>query len=112
MTGRGTGIDDATHAQKVEAIETALRVNHPDRSDGVDLLATVGGFEIGVLAGAGNNVVNGGQFETFTIHGFGYGLLAADLVEPFLLQCVRSPSAARRAAPRQVAGARAPRTSW
>jgi hypothetical protein len=36
-------------------------------------------------AGAGNNIVNGNQFETFTIHGWGYGLLAADLVEPFLL---------------------------
>lgn len=51
VTGRGTGIDDATHAHKVEAIETALRVNRPDPADGVELLATVGGFEIGVLAG-------------------------------------------------------------
>lgn len=51
VTGRGTGIDDATHAHKIEAIETALRINHPDPSDGVELLATVGGFEIGVLAG-------------------------------------------------------------
>ncbi|MDA0351533.1 MAG: nicotinate-nucleotide--dimethylbenzimidazole phosphoribosyltransferase [Chloroflexi bacterium] len=51
VTGRGTGIDDATHARKVEAIETALRVNHPDPLDGVDLLAKIGGFEIGLLAG-------------------------------------------------------------
>ncbi len=51
VTGRGTGIDDATHALKVDAVETALRVNRPDPADGVELLAKVGGFEIGVLAG-------------------------------------------------------------
>ena len=31
-------------------------------------------------------MANGDSLETFTIHGFGYGLLSADLVEPFLLQ--------------------------
>ena len=51
VTGRGTGIDDSTHARKVEAVETALQINEPDPTDGVDLLAKVGGFEIGVLAG-------------------------------------------------------------
>lgn len=51
VTGRGTGIDDATHARKIEAIEAALAVNRPDPTDGIGLLATVGGFEIGVLAG-------------------------------------------------------------
>jgi len=51
VTGRGTGIDDATHTLKIEAIETALCVNHPDPADGIGLLATVGGFEVGVLAG-------------------------------------------------------------
>jgi len=51
VTGRGTGIDDETHARKVAAIEAALRVNRPDPTDGVDLLGKVGGFEIGVLAG-------------------------------------------------------------
>ena len=43
-------------------------------------------LKIGAISGAGNNVVNGDQFESFTAHGFGYGLLQADLVEPFLLQ--------------------------
>lgn len=51
ITGRGTGIDDETHIRKIAAIESALRVNEPDLGDGVGLLATVGGFEIGVLAG-------------------------------------------------------------
>ena len=51
VTGRGTGIDDAAWRRKVEAVERALAVNRPDPSDAVDVLAKVGGFEIGGLAG-------------------------------------------------------------
>jgi nicotinate-nucleotide--dimethylbenzimidazole phosphoribosyltransferase len=50
-TGRGTGIDDAQLKHKVSVIERALSVNRPDASDGLDVLAKVGGFEIGGLAG-------------------------------------------------------------
>lgn len=52
VTGRGTGVDDAHYELKVAAIERALRVNQSDRSDGIGLLAALGGFEVGVLAGA------------------------------------------------------------
>jgi nicotinate-nucleotide--dimethylbenzimidazole phosphoribosyltransferase len=51
VTGRGAGVDDGAHAIKVQAIETALALNRPDPQDGIGLLAAVGGFEIGVLAG-------------------------------------------------------------
>jgi nicotinate-nucleotide--dimethylbenzimidazole phosphoribosyltransferase len=51
VTGRGTGVDDAHYELKVAAIERALAVNAPDRTDGLGLLAALGGFEIGVLAG-------------------------------------------------------------
>ena len=51
VTGRGTGIDDAHHERKVEAIERALALHRPDPRDGIDLLSAVGGLEIGVLAG-------------------------------------------------------------
>jgi nicotinate-nucleotide--dimethylbenzimidazole phosphoribosyltransferase len=51
-TGRGTGLDDAAVAHKVEVVRLAIRVNRPDPADGLDVLAKVGGFEIGVLAGA------------------------------------------------------------
>lgn len=51
VTGRGTGIDDARFAVKVRAVQQALATNRPDPADGVGLLAAVGGFEIGVLAG-------------------------------------------------------------
>jgi len=51
VTGRGTGIDDATRRRKVEAVRRALDVNRPDPRDGLDVLAKLGGFEIGGLAG-------------------------------------------------------------
>jgi nicotinate-nucleotide--dimethylbenzimidazole phosphoribosyltransferase len=52
VTGRGTGVDDATLRSKVSAIERALEVNTPDPTDGMDVLSKVGGFEIGGIAGA------------------------------------------------------------
>jgi nicotinate-nucleotide--dimethylbenzimidazole phosphoribosyltransferase len=51
IIGRGTGIDDAGLARKLSAIERALAVNRPDRTDALGVLAAVGGFEIGAIAG-------------------------------------------------------------
>ncbi len=51
VVGRGTGIDDATYARKVRVVEAALALHHPDASDPLGILAAVGGFEIGGLAG-------------------------------------------------------------
>ncbi len=51
LTGRGTGIDDGQLARKIAVVERALAVNRPDPQDGLDVLAKVGGFEIGGIAG-------------------------------------------------------------
>lgn len=51
VTGRGTGVDDATWRRKVEVVRRALAVNRPEPSDGLQVLARVGGFEIGGLVG-------------------------------------------------------------
>jgi len=51
VTGRGTGIDDEQLAHKIEVIQQALAINQPDPKDPLDVLAKVGGFEIGGLAG-------------------------------------------------------------
>jgi nicotinate-nucleotide--dimethylbenzimidazole phosphoribosyltransferase len=51
VTGRGTGVDDEAWRRKIRVVGEALTVNRPDRSDGLDVLAKVGGFEIGGLAG-------------------------------------------------------------
>lgn len=51
VTGRGTGVDDAGLAAKAAVIDDALRLNQPDPHEGLDLLAKVGGLEIGGIAG-------------------------------------------------------------
>jgi nicotinate-nucleotide--dimethylbenzimidazole phosphoribosyltransferase len=51
VTGRGTGIDEERLRLKVSVIEKSLKLNQPNPIDGLDLLAKVGGFEIGGLAG-------------------------------------------------------------
>ncbi len=51
VTGRGTGLDDAQMRLKEGVIAKALEINNPDAADGLDVLAKVGGFEIGGIAG-------------------------------------------------------------
>ncbi len=51
LTGRGTGLDDAQLSHKIAVIKRALEINKPDPKDGIDILAKVGGFEIGGIAG-------------------------------------------------------------
>lgn len=51
VVGRGTGLDDEGLRRKIAVVERALAVNRPDPADGLDVLAKVGGFEIGGLAG-------------------------------------------------------------
>ena len=57
-TGRGTGRTDDELNRKIAVVQRALAVNNPDPTDGLDVLAKVGGYEIGVLAG----VMLGGAF--------------------------------------------------
>ncbi|MBY0522655.1 MAG: nicotinate-nucleotide--dimethylbenzimidazole phosphoribosyltransferase [Gemmataceae bacterium] len=55
VTGRGTGLDDAALAHKIEVIERAIRLHFPNGSNSVDaltILSAVGGFEIAGLVGA------------------------------------------------------------
>ena len=51
IAGRGTDVDDEGLNRKISTIERALDVNKPNANDGLDVLAKVGGFEIGGLAG-------------------------------------------------------------
>jgi nicotinate-nucleotide--dimethylbenzimidazole phosphoribosyltransferase len=51
IVGRGTGVDEEGLARKIHAVERGLKINKPDPADGIDILAKVGGFEIGGLAG-------------------------------------------------------------
>jgi nicotinate-nucleotide--dimethylbenzimidazole phosphoribosyltransferase len=51
VTGRGTGIDDETHARKVDVVRRALELHQPDPDDPLGLLAAVGGLEHAALVG-------------------------------------------------------------
>ena len=51
MVGRGTGVDNEGLTRKRDAVAGGIAVNNPDASDGLDVLAKVGGFEIGAIAG-------------------------------------------------------------
>ncbi len=50
-TGRGTGLDHIGLHKKITVIEKALAVNKPNPAVPLDVLAKVGGLEIGALAG-------------------------------------------------------------
>ena len=52
VTGRGGGITDDSFRKKKEVIKTAIAINRPDKTDVVDVLAKVGGFDIAAMCGA------------------------------------------------------------
>jgi nicotinate-nucleotide--dimethylbenzimidazole phosphoribosyltransferase len=84
LTGRGTGLDDKQLAHKIEVIHRILEVNKVDKEDGLDILAKVGGFEIGGIAG----VILGAAAnrKPVLIDGFisTAGALIACKIEPFI----------------------------
>ncbi|MET7640515.1 nicotinate-nucleotide--dimethylbenzimidazole phosphoribosyltransferase [Streptomyces sp. NPDC005438] len=51
VTGRGTGVNDETHARKVEVVRRALELHQPDVADPLGVLAAVGGLEHAALVG-------------------------------------------------------------
>jgi nicotinate-nucleotide--dimethylbenzimidazole phosphoribosyltransferase len=51
VTGRGTGLDDAGLVHKIAVIRRGIETNNPDTTDAIDVLAKLGGAEIGVMAG-------------------------------------------------------------
>ena len=84
VTGRGTGIDDARLNAKIAVIDRAIDLNQPDPSDGIDVLAKVGGLEIGGMAG----VILGGAHHGVPVFVDGFVSCSAALVAANL--CPRS----------------------
>lgn len=52
VTGKGGGLTEEAYRKKIDIIKTAINVNRPDPEDVIDVLAKVGGFDIGAMAGA------------------------------------------------------------
>lgn len=91
VCGRGTGVDDEGLTRKVNAVRTALRVNHPDPADPVGVLASVGGFELALLAGVCLGAAAAGA--VVLLDGFVTGaaaLIAARLCRPAAERMVAS----------------------
>ncbi|WP_102692148.1 nicotinate-nucleotide--dimethylbenzimidazole phosphoribosyltransferase [Rummeliibacillus pycnus] len=51
ITGRGAGLGQGGLAHKIDVIRNAIAINQPNPTDGIDILAKVGGLEIGGMAG-------------------------------------------------------------
>ncbi|MFE6688865.1 nicotinate-nucleotide--dimethylbenzimidazole phosphoribosyltransferase [Streptomyces sp. NPDC057743] len=51
VTGRGTGINDETHARKVEVVRRALELHQPDPADPIGILTALGGLEHAAMVG-------------------------------------------------------------
>lgn len=51
VTGRGAGLSSDGLAKKIDVIDHAININHPDRTDAIDVMSKVGGFDICTLAG-------------------------------------------------------------
>lgn len=51
VTGRGAGLSTEGLCRKVEVIREAIRINAPDQTDVLDVLAKVGGYDIAGLTG-------------------------------------------------------------
>jgi nicotinate-nucleotide--dimethylbenzimidazole phosphoribosyltransferase len=51
VTGRGTGVDDATLARKTQVVAAALALHRPDPADPLGVLAALGGLEHAAIAG-------------------------------------------------------------
>jgi len=51
VTGRGTGVDDAAYARKIDVVQRAVAIHFAGQPDPLTALAAVGGFEIAGLVG-------------------------------------------------------------
>jgi nicotinate-nucleotide--dimethylbenzimidazole phosphoribosyltransferase len=51
VTGRGAGLSTSGLTKKITAIHKAIQVNQPDKTDGIDVLAKIGGFDLAGMAG-------------------------------------------------------------
>lgn len=51
VTGRGGGLTDDSFRKKKEVIQEAIKVNQPDKTDVLDVIAKVGGFDLAAMCG-------------------------------------------------------------
>ncbi len=82
VTGRGSNISDERLKNKLKIVRKALKVNNPNPDDAIDVLAKVGGFEFGAMAGV---ILEAARHNCVVIlDGFNTAAAAllADLIDP------------------------------
>lgn len=52
VVGRGGGVTDEAYERKKRLIRKAIQINKPDKTDVIDILSKVGGFDIAAMCGA------------------------------------------------------------
>jgi len=98
--GRGTGLDDAGLQKKTAVIEQAIKHHNLDSRDAAQVLATFGGFEIAMMAGAMLGAAE--KNAVLLIDGFiaTAALLVAAVMQPAILHycvfCHRSDESGHR----------------
>lgn len=76
VTGRGAGLTDSGLKKKIQVIRQAIALHQPDASDGMDVLAKVGGLDIAGIVG----VFLGGAYYHVPVVMDGFISAAAALV--------------------------------
>ena len=82
VTGRGSNISDERLKNKLKIVRKALKVNNPNPDDAIDVLAKVGGFEFGAMAGV---ILEAAKHNCIVVlDGFNTAAAAllADLIDP------------------------------
>lgn len=100
LVGLGTGIDEDMRQHKIGCIEEALQLHRPDRSDPLEVMQKVGGFEFAAMVGAILRAAS--QRIPIVLDGMATGvaaLIATRLnpaVRPYLIASHRSPEPAHQ----------------
>ena len=94
-TGRGTNISDQRLIRKIAIVNKIIEINRPDPADAIDVLAKVGGFELGAIAG----IILGAAAEKALTILDGFNSSAAALIA-----CTLCPTASDYLAASHMAG--------
>lgn len=85
VTGRGAGLSGEGLKRKIQVIQEAIELHHPDRSDPLEVLANLGGFDIAGMCGL---MLGGGIYHIPVVLDGMISVVAALLAQAFCPQVV------------------------
>ena len=102
VTGRGSNISDACFKNKLKVVRKILQVHDPDPMDAIAVLAAVGGFEFGAMAGV---ILAAAKHDCVVIlDGFNTAAAAllADLIDETACDCLIAAHLGRETGHREI----------